>query len=162
MMNSYQHHGHSRQAIALLTALASSTLLLAGAASRVEGSARAHTAHTLTGTDTAHLHLVHQYEALLYEEGHATGTLPGNIRAQLNVGPSLTGRVTIYTRGGSITGRGNAKLHGEGRYQSFAGSLALVGGSGRYRHIHGRGKFYGVFDRRTYAVVIQTAGNFYL
>lgn len=156
-------HRRRYRATALLAALTltPSAIVLAGATSPAEGSTRAHDAHTLNGTDTAHLRLTHQYEALLYEEGPATGALPGDVRAELNVGQAFTGRVTIYARGGSITGQGDAKPHGAGRYQSFAGSLTLTGGSGRYRHIHGRGKLYGTFDRRTYAVVIQTTGNFY-
>ncbi len=163
MRNGYPHRCRGHQATALLVALtlASSAIVLAGATSPAEGSARAHAAHTLNGTDTAHLRLTHQYEALLYEEGPATGALPGKVRAELNVGQTFAGSVTIYTRGGSITGQGNAKPHGAGRYQSFAGSLTLTGGSGRYQHIHGRAKLYGTFDRRTYAVVIQTTGHFY-
>jgi hypothetical protein len=162
MRNGYPHRCRGHQAIALLAALilTSSAVVLAGAASLAEGSARAHAAHTLNGTDTAHLHLTHQYEALLYEEGPANGALPGNARAELNIGQTFTGRYTIYTRGGSITGQGDAKPHGAGRYQSFAGSLVLTGGHGRYRHVHGRGKLYGTFDRRTYAIVIQTTGSF--
>ena len=116
-------------------------------------------ARTLDGTDTAHLHLVHQYESLLYEEGAAGGALPGRMRARLQVGSLFTGRCTIYTRYGSIAGQGTAKPHGVGRYQSFQGTFVVSGGSGRYRHVHGRTQLYGTFDRRTFAVVVQTVGR---
>jgi hypothetical protein len=102
---------------------------------------------------------VRQDEALLYEEGRATGSLPGHMRAQLTVGSLLRGTCTIYTAHGSITGRGSAAPHGPGRYQSFAGSLTITGGSGRYARAHGRTGLYGTFDRRTFALVVQTTGR---
>lgn len=136
--------------------------LLSGAVSQASGSVResgAHTARTLNGTDTAHLHLIHQEETVLSEEGPATGALPGHMRARLDIGSIYTGRCTIYTSGGSVTGRGRATPHGSGRYQSFHGSLLITGGTGRYAHVHGHTQLYGTFDRRTFAVVIQTTGN---
>jgi len=116
-------------------------------------------ARTLDGTDTAHLHLVRQDESLLYEQGSAGGALPGGMRAKLTVGSTFTGACTIYTRYGSITGRGSAAAHGTGRYQSFSGAFTVTGGSGRYRHVRGATKLYGTFDRRTFAVVVQTVGR---
>lgn len=119
----------------------------------------AHAARVLDGTDTAHLRLVQQDETRLYEEGSVSGALPGHMRAQLTVGSAFTGRCTIYTTGGSITGSGRAAPHGFGRYQSFKGSLLITGGSGRYAHVRGRTQLYGTFDRRTFSVVLQTVGK---
>jgi hypothetical protein len=119
----------------------------------------AHAARALDGTDDAELHLVHQHEAVLYEEGSARGALPGRMRATLTVGSRFAGSCTIYTRYGSITGRGRAAPHGTGRYQSFSGTFTITGGTGRYRHVHGATKLYGTFDRRTFAVVVQTVGR---
>lgn len=136
--------------------------LLSSAASQASGAVRessAHTARLLNGTDTAHLHLLHQEETVLSEEGPATGALPGHMRARLDIGSIYTGRCTIYTAGGSITGRGTATPHGSGRYQSFHGTLLITGGTGRYAHVHGHTELYGTFDRRTFAVVVQTTGN---
>jgi len=119
----------------------------------------AHAAHALRATDTAHLHYVSASGSLLYEEGGATGTLPGSMRVNLNVGATLSGSFTIYTRGGSIKGHGEATPHGSGVYESFAGSLTATGGSGRYAHAHGRASLYGTFNRDTYALTIQTTGT---
>lgn len=119
----------------------------------------AHAAHTLNGTDTAHLHLVHQDETVVFEEGTATGGMPGHMKAELTIGSTFTGNCTVYARGGSITGHGTAAPHGSGRYQSFHGSLLITGGTGNYAHIHGRAGLYGTFDRRTFALVLQTTGN---
>jgi hypothetical protein len=130
--------------------------LLAAAAALGAGAARA---ATVSGSDTAHLHLAHQHEAVLYEEGRASGSLPGRMHAQLTVGSQLKGNCTIYTAHGTIDGRGVATPHGSGRYQSFAGTLTITGGSGRYRRAHGRTGLYGTFDRRTFALVVQTTGR---
>ena len=130
-----------------------------GHAALMPGARKAHAARTLDGTDTAHLHLVRQDESLLFEEGSAGGALPGRMRANLTVGSRFTGACTIYTRYGSITGRGSATAHGTGRFQSFSGSFTVTRGSGRYRHIRGTTKLYGTFDRRTFAVVVQTVGR---
>ncbi|MGH7634195.1 MAG: hypothetical protein ACRENC_10730, partial [Gemmatimonadaceae bacterium] len=124
-----------------LVSIALSAFLLsaiaASAGARDPGAYRAHVARTLNGTDTAHLRLVHQDEALLYEEGSARGALRGRMRAKLTVGSLFTGTCTIYTRYGSITGHGSATPHGVGRYQSFRGTLTVTGGTGRYGHVHG-------------------------
>jgi hypothetical protein len=124
-----------------------------------EHGSKAYSAHALDGTDTAHLHLVRQDETRLYEEGSATGALRGRMSAQLTVGAVFAGRCTIYTASGSITGKGRATPHGFGRYQSFKGTLAITGGSGRYAHVRGRTRLYGTFDRRTFSVVLQTVGK---
>jgi hypothetical protein len=122
--------------------------------------ATAHIAHVLNGNDDASLHLVHSSGSQLFEEGHASGALPGSMHADVEVGATLTGTFTLYTHQGQIRGRGNAKPHGTGRYQSFGGTMTITGGTGRYLHAHGSGGFYGEFDRRTYNVTIQTRGRF--
>jgi len=146
-------------ACAELVMVAAAVASVGASASGRGGDPRARAARTLDGTDTAHLHLVHQDEALLYEEGGASGVVPGQMRARLRVGPLFSGTFTIHTSRGSIAGHGSATPHGVGRYQSFHGTLLIIGGSGRYRRVHGRTQLYGTFDRRTFAVVVQTAGR---
>jgi hypothetical protein len=131
--------------------------LLAAAVALPAATARA--ARTLKATDTAHLHYVSASGSLLYEEGGASGTLPGSMRVHFDVGATFTGSFTIYTRGGTIKGHGTARPHGSGVYESFAGSLVVSGGSGRYTHAHGRAELYGTFNRDTYGLVVQTAGT---
>lgn len=150
--------GVKRSIMAAVMAL-SSGLLAAGAGAVAHGSPGAHAARTLDGTDTARLRLVRQDESTLFEEGSAGGALPGHMRARLTVGARFTGSCTIYTRHGAISGRGSARAHGSGRYQSFSGSFTVTAGSGRYRHIRGTTRLYGTFDRRTFAVVVQTVGR---
>ncbi len=133
------------------------SIILAAAA--ILGPASA-SARMISGADSAHLHLLHQNESLLFEEGRATGVLPGRMSAQLTVAQQYSGTCTIYTNGGSVTGHGVATPHGTGRFQSFRGTLTITGGTGRFRGAHGRTGLYGTFDRRTFSLVIQTTGNF--
>jgi hypothetical protein len=122
-------------------------------------SAPAALARSVKATDTGHLHYISASGSLLLEEGRASGTLPGSMRVHLNVGVTLSGNFTIYTRGGTIKGRGSATPHGSGVYESFAGSLIATGGTGRYAHAHGHAGLYGTFNRNTYALTIQTTGT---
>jgi hypothetical protein len=119
----------------------------------------AHTARTLSATDTAHLHYVRSTESLLYEEGSASGTLPGSMRVYFKIASTVTANFTIYTHNGTIHGHGNATTHASGIYESFAGTITVNGGTGRYTHAQGHAGLYGVYDRRTYALTIQTTGR---
>jgi hypothetical protein len=120
----------------------------------------AHAARILSGTATAHLHLVKVDGSRLIEVGPVSGALVGSARAELKTGAVLKGSFTITTPRGSITGHGQANPHGSGRYQSFSGWFLVSSGTGRYAHISGRAGLYGVFDVRTDALVIQTTGKF--
>jgi hypothetical protein len=116
-------------------------------------------ARTLKATDMAHLRYVSASGSLLLEEGTATGTLPGKMRASVNVGATISGNFTFYLRGGTIKGHGEATPHGSGVYESFKGSVTVKGGTGRYAHAHGHTGLYGTFNRENYALVIQTTGT---
>jgi hypothetical protein len=124
-----------------------------------KGPLIAHAARTLNATDTAHLRYKEGSGSLLDEEGSATGTLPGRMRAHCNIGATFTASFTIYTRGGTINGHGTATPSGSGRYESFSGLLIVKDGTGRYTHAHGTAKLYGTFDRKTLAIVVQTVGK---
>jgi hypothetical protein len=128
-------------------------------ADAAQATARARAAHILNAADTVHLRYVSSSGSLLLDEGKATGTLPGSMRVHLNLGTTFTGTFTIYTSGGSIEGRGSAAPHGSGTYESFAGTLTVTGGTGRYAHARGHGGLYGTFDRDNYALVIKTTGS---
>lgn len=154
-----------RAAIAVLcTALVTGSFLAATPTKRTTAYAGetigvAHAAHTLSATDTAHLHFVSAYGSLLLDEGKATGALPGSMRVHLNLGTTFTGSFTIYTSGGSIKGHGSATPHGSGTYESFSGTLTVTGGTGTYAGARGHGNLYGTFNRDNYALVIKTTGG---
>lgn len=140
-------------------ALAILASLCLPAASATAASAIAHAARALKASDTAHLHYIHTSGSYLLDEGNASGTLPGRMRANVNVSATISGTFTMYLHGGTITGRGSATPHGSGRYESFSGSLTVTGGSGKYRHAHGHAGLYGTFDRENYALIVQTTGT---
>lgn len=105
--------------------------------------------------------MVRAVGAVLYEQGSASGTLPGPTNVRMVIGSSVTASFTISTPNGSISGLGVAKLKSSGRYASFGGSLSVAKGSGRYTGAHGKGSLYGVIDRRTHAVTVTTVGTLY-
>jgi hypothetical protein len=121
------------------------------------------TSHVLRSTDIAYLRYdeAKSEGSNLYEEGAASGTLPGSMHVYADVGPRLTASFTIFIRGGIIYGRGLANSHGSGTYESFAGTLTATGGTGLYAHAHGRAGLYGVLNRRTYAMTVQTTGTLF-
>lgn len=108
---------------------------------------------------TAHLHYVDARGSYLVEEGSASGPLAGLVRAQIRVTADISGSFTFYPRGGSIRGRGVGRLHESGIYASFGGNVTVLGGTGRYSHARGGGGLYGVYDRKTLGVTIQTTGS---
>lgn len=154
-------HGRTRRGRrrTLAAAVAAGALSIAAAASARTHASTALAASVLRGTTTARLHLVYPEGSELLEEGAVTGALSGSARAELHTGAVFKATFTIRTRAGSITGHGEAKPNGSGRYQSFRGSFLASGGSGRYTHVKGHAELYGVFDRRTDAVTIQTTGG---
>ena len=148
------------------TRLAQPIVALAGGlcwiavAQAASAQSAARTAHTLNVTDEAHLHVVHTDGELLEEEGRATGALPGTIYVRFQIGSSVSGSFTIYSySGGSITGHSSAKLRSTGTYASFGGSVSVSHGTGRYTYVHGHGGFYGIVNRHTDALVVQTTGR---
>lgn len=116
-------------------------------------------ARTLKATDTAHLHLVKSPGSLILEEGSASGTLPGTVKANCNVGATIIVSFTIDTHAGSISGHGSGKLNTSGAEPSFGGSMTVTDGTGRYTHARGHGGFYGVLKRKNDALTIQTTGT---
>ncbi len=160
MEHNHTHRIHTRwAALLVIFVIEGATLMNAGESSAARRQMPAHAARLLNITDTAHLKLIKPEGAELYEEGPVTGSLPGSMRAQLDTGSVFTGNFTIHTHGGSITGHGGATPRGSGRYQSFGGSFTVTDGTGRYTHVKGRAGLYGLFDRRTDSVVIQTTGK---
>lgn len=119
-------------------------------------------ARTLNVTDEAHLQLNRRASSgeVLIEEGNATGQLPGRVKARFIFGETISVQVTIYPmRGGSISAKGQERVHYSNRYASFGGSISVTGGTGPYRHAGGSGGFYGVVDRRSDASTVQTTGK---
>jgi hypothetical protein len=136
-------------------------LSLAGAAQATSRPARpAHAARALAVNDEGHLHVVGESGADLIEEGPVTGTIPGSVQVHFNIGAIITATFVLYPRGGgTLAGHSSGALNSSGRYSSFGGTMAVTSGTGRYRHAHGTGGFYGVVNRKTDAATVQTRGT---
>jgi hypothetical protein len=143
--------------VALAALTAGLALTAAGAAARP-----AHIAATLNVKDEGNLHFVKSSGSTLVDEGHESGTIPGNVRVYFtyNGNPSVSARLTIYGARGSLQVRATGKLSSPtSPNPSFSGTLTIIGGTGRYSHAHGGGKLYGVFHRHGYGMVVQTQGT---
>jgi hypothetical protein len=146
--------------LVVLTALTACSVILHYASADAKSPAHASAAHVLSGNDDATLHLVHANGSTLYEEGRASGALPGTVHARLHIGANFTGRFVFYTRSGALSGHGSAKSH-QGRYPyvSFSGTADITSGTHRYIYVRGSLGFYGVLNRNSSAIQMQTRGT---
>jgi hypothetical protein len=152
--------GHATAAVVALAALLGS-MTLTGAASSAQ-AVRAHSAATLSVKDEGNLRFVKSSGSTLIDEGHASGTLPGNVRIHFTYtgNPNVSAQLTIYGQHGTLAVRATGRLSSPTNPNpSFSGTLSITGGSGRYSHAHGTGKLYGVFHRRSYGMTVQTQGT---
>jgi hypothetical protein len=108
--------------------------------------------------DTGHLQRIHASGEIITEAGKISGTLPGTASVHLDIGSeTVTATFTISVHGGgSIAGTGRAKIGSDGRYTSFGGTLSVTGGTGRFAHARGAGKLYGVIERKSDKLTVQT------
>lgn len=143
--------------IALLIAVVGTTAGIA--ASRTQAASVADS-QTVNVADNANLHRTSETGATILEEGEATGALPGHVKAQFKIGSAVSATAVLSIKGGgTISIRGLGVLHSSGVTASFSGTIAATGGTGRYAHAHGSGGFYGVVNRRTWTVKMQTTGH---
>jgi hypothetical protein len=149
-----------RQKIAIAGGVALMILAVVSTASAATRPAT-RTAQPLTANDEGHLHLVGESGADLIEEGQMTGTIPGRVRVRFTIEATVSASFVLYPRsGGSIGGHGSGKLRASGLYSSFGGTMAVTSGTGRYRHAHGEGGFYGTILRHEpFNATVQTRGT---
>lgn len=136
--------------------LAAAVLLLPSAAASAPAGREA---RSLSVTDSAHLKLVRHSGEYITEEGQATGSLPGHVKLQLEVGATIVAHFTIQAAGGSISGIGSGRPKGHSEEPSFAGKMTVSHGTGRYSHAHGTGGFDGTLNRHTFKMFVQTTGT---
>jgi hypothetical protein len=88
--------------------------------------------------ENAQLHLSGEGESTLRERGQASGTFNAPVIADLNLSIGhVTGLVTIYPKGGSISGKAQARYVARGSIGYYGGTLTITGGTGTYRHASG-------------------------
>lgn len=151
--------------LALLLAVATATVAIA--ASSVAGSAAsaasdAQSARSLSLNETGRLHLTSHHGFTLNEQGTASGTIAGTIYIHLHVASTnhVTAEVSIYPKGGSLTGLASASYRPSGAVASFAGTMNISRGTGSYSHASGSGlSFSGTIERTNDAVTVRVAGH---
>jgi len=155
------HDGTRYRPLTTLTLFALLVLVASAAASKtLAAPGRARVARSLRVADHAHLHHVACACSAILEEGEAKGSLPGVVRAYVTVGTPIVFRFTITVRGGgTISGEGDGRPSGNPAEPSFAGTMTVRRGTGRYSRAHGKGGLYGTLNRSTYAAVLQTTGT---
>jgi hypothetical protein len=102
--------------------------------------------------------------ATLIERGTAYGTYTATMVADLTIhSKSVNATVTIYPRGGSITGSANATYKIVKNLGYFGGTLNLGRGTGRYGHIaevrHRPLGVSGVINRYNFEVEVKANGE---
>ncbi len=145
------------------TFLIAPAAVLAGlCAAAPAGAVHAHLARTISISETGRLHLTSHKGFTLNEQGTASGTIPGTIYIHLKVASTnrVTAEVSIFPRGGSITGTATASYHPSGSTASFNGTLNVLRGTGSYNHAHGTGlTFTGTIARTNDATTVHLNGR---
>jgi hypothetical protein len=149
-------------ALTLVASTGSATAAHAvGARAASAPAAGAHPARVQSVTDSASLHLVTADGNTLYEQGRASGNLPGTVEIAMTLGDrTATSTFTIHTTGGTIGGHGSGTLHpGKGGYDSFGGTCAVTHGSRRFRGVSGVCGLYGSIYRVEDSLRVQVTGK---
>jgi hypothetical protein len=121
------------------------------------------TARTVSLDENGDLHLTSKQGFTLNEQGPASGTITGTIHVHLKIvsSGSVTAEVSIYPRGGSISGIGTASYKRGTTTASFSGTLSISHGTGSYANAHGSGlSFSGTIQRSNDAIAAHVNGRF--
>jgi hypothetical protein len=73
----------------------------------------------------------------------------------------VSAEVNIYARGASFSGHGSASYRRGATTASFAGSMSIDRGAGRYAHVHGSGlSFSGtIAESNRDAITVHVSGR---
>jgi len=141
------------------------TLALASGASAAGAAGPAvHAARVVRLVEHGRLKFYSERGATLIEHGTAYGTYTATMVADLTIrSKSVSATVTIYPRGGSITGSADASYSIVKNLGYFGGALSLGRGTGRYSHIaevnHKPLGISGIVNRDTLEVEVKASGE---
>lgn len=120
------------------------------------------TARTVSLAETAHLEPSKREipGSEISESGRATGTYNAPVIAGLTIhAHSVTAVVTVFLKGGSITGTANASFKLTGEVGNFHGTLNVSHATGTYRHAAGHLTFRGAINRNSFKMWAVTSGS---
>jgi hypothetical protein len=149
-----------RRLSAVTGLLGAGACVLALAAGGASG-ATAHTARTISLSESGNLHLTSHHGFHLNEQGSASGTIRGSIYIHLDVTSTnrVTAEVSIYPSSGSLTGYSTADYRSHGGQATFSGTLSISRGTGTYAHAHASSlSFSGTIQRSNDATTVRLTG----
>lgn len=129
-----------------------------------DGQPAARAARTVHLEEHGRLKFVSERGSTLIERGTAYGTYTATMVADLTIHPkSVIASVTIYPRGGSITGSADASYRIVKNLGYFGGTLKLGRGSGRYSHVAEVNRkplgISGIINRGNFEVEVKASGE---
>ncbi len=129
-------------------------------ASDMAGHATAKASKTEYLVENAQLELASEEGASLVEHGRATGTYNAPVTTILTIHTGhVTAVVTVFPRGGSITGTAVANYIVKNSTGYFGGTFTITHGTGTYRHAFGKDLgISGTIDRDTFALTVKAHG----
>jgi hypothetical protein len=94
--------------------------------------------------------------------GRATGTFVGTVKSKITIEHSvvLRGTVTISTSGGAVRMKVDGRARSLSLRTKFNGTATITGGTGRYAHAKGTGRFSGVVNRSSWHATLDATGSF--
>jgi hypothetical protein len=122
----------------------------------------ARVAKTFSLNEHGSLHATSKHNFTLNERGSAAGTITGTIYVHMTIVSTtrVNAEVSIYPRGGSITGYGTASYHRGNETATFSGSATIERGTGSYANAHGSGlSFSGTIARSNDAITVRLSGT---
>ncbi len=148
--------------LAGLTAAATTTAQAPGGGERRQANPTATTARVLALHETGYLQLAsHQGAQTLNERGRVSGTLTGLLAIQITLSYTQAAvSFTAYPKDGTLSGRGLESYYVSGNTGHFNGTMAVTGGSGRYRHASAASlRIAGTLRRKHYELSVIVTGN---
>jgi hypothetical protein len=111
--------------------------------------------------ETAQLKFSHENGAALVEHGYAAGTYNAPVTAIMTIHPTyVTAVVTIFPRGGSLTGSARANYIVKNSTGYYGGNFAITHGTGSFRHVSGKALgISGTINRYTFDMTVKAHGQ---
>lgn len=146
---------------ALSAGLVAAFHVSAAGAATASADPTARAARTISIQQTAKMRLIKRVGSVLYEQGTASGTLPGVVSARLIVNVAkVGGEVTFYPRGGgTITFDAQGVPTSAGVRSRAAGTMTIVRGTGRFADARGSVRFNATLNRRSWAINVSASGR---
>lgn len=146
---------------ALTLALIAAWLATPASGTAGRRAATAKEARRVSLVENASLKFVSEDGAALAERGRATGTYNAPMTAILTIHPTyVTAVVTIFPRGGSITGTAQANYIVKSSTGYFGGTFTITKGTGAYRHASGKALgISGTVNRYSFALTVKAHGE---